>query len=137
MLIYLWHLQETRQRLLQGNSAVLAVESGDEMEKHDELKHKEHERKERYRELQTVGDASFEQRWAGYMCLGFVCICAVYVYWYVHNKYTHIRVCVQIHTYIQIHIRIYIFYVCTYVCNQIHICTHTCRYVCIYAYICI
>jgi len=77
MLIYFWHLQETRQRLLQGNSAVLAVESGDEMEKHDELKHKEHERKERYRELQTVGDASFEQRWAGYMCLCMYmcCIC--------------------------------------------------------------
>jgi len=58
-------LKEAKQRLMQGNSAVLAVESGEKLERHDELEHKEHERKERYRELQTVGDASFEQRWAG------------------------------------------------------------------------
>ena len=58
-------VQEAKQRLLQGNSAVLAVESGEELERHDEMKRREHERKERLNELQTVGASSFEQEWAG------------------------------------------------------------------------
>jgi len=52
---------------------------------------------------------------AGQVICVCVFICVVHVYWCVNNQYMHIRVCVQIHTYIQIHIRIYIF-VCMYVC---------------------
>ena len=58
-------MQEAKQRLLRGGSAVLAVEDGDELEEHDEKKRREHERVERLNELQTVGASSFEQRWAG------------------------------------------------------------------------
>jgi hypothetical protein len=58
-------LQEAKQRLLRGGSAVLAVEDGDKLERHDEQKRREHERAERLNELQTVGASSFEQRWAG------------------------------------------------------------------------
>jgi hypothetical protein len=58
-------VQEAKKRLLGGNSAILAVERGNELERSDELKRKEHERQERFRALQTVGASSFEQRWAG------------------------------------------------------------------------
>ena len=58
-------LKEAKQRLLEGNTAVLAVERGEQLQHREEEKHKEHERNERFRELQTVGDASFEQQWSG------------------------------------------------------------------------
>jgi hypothetical protein len=57
--------QEAKERLLEGNSAVLAVESGEKLERHDRLQRQEKERRERARELETVGASSFEQRWAG------------------------------------------------------------------------
>ena len=61
--------QAAKERLLEGNSAVLAVESGEKLERHDRLKRQEKERRERFRELNTVDASSFEQRWAGDACI--------------------------------------------------------------------
>ena len=61
--------QAAKERLLEGNSAVLAVESGEKLERHDRLKRQQKERRERFRELNTVDASSFEQRWAGDACI--------------------------------------------------------------------